>query len=1314
MLSIKKGILYSRDMTSNVQTDKKVESATSDNPKTPSRIDQLKPHLPEEGSEEKAAKDPDIELIRKELGLEDSSAKEDEETRVRRQMEKKQALDSYLDRLHNFRVRRDYETKYEVQEQSVEQLKHQLRENDQIKFLELRTKAVEDLEARGVQNAEKLVELFEYSEFSDWIRFGITVSGGGYTSKYKLVDDEGKVALDDWRLEAFIKGFYNSLLDPKVLRLLKSVGQNPEGLKRFFELGGDASLRVIQNNFDLQHTSFVANFLSKLSQIPEEDFNKVKLQLLKHNYLLSTRLFELLMINPYEIKEHRGYKKTLYDLVDFIGKGGISDKDLEVFEAYTLMSRITGDNIVKLDSSSPTLYQRILDSRERILGAKVFLEQAGYEWAVAPQFDKFFSVPVPLTTTNAEHYQGYMIPNLRYMQQYKQLPILNTLINRGFNLGFPLIKGFIEEEYSDKYSFSNLKETLRSAQEMLHLLDTDDEFRDMFQLLVDLGYVRKSINSADRTVRLTKFMLRPENKKILRNLSQVIARLIPEDMDKKTTLKRLLQIESNYSKDKSPFEIRVGINLDRRERISEKEKEALVKILHGFNFVMSLNDSEEDLADSFFNKSSLDFLRDVLKKKGVNYLRNINNSDDLIYILSDDVRKLWMIISPLYDDEELEDLLLNKPEKIDDIAKLNNQILNSASKELRRFHKDILIQILGTENPYETFKKLESVFILNNLPEIGKIYRVFEIMHPSGAIERKIGNRKWGINGQAQPSPVLLEAGPRRKYDIIYRDLLKVHIDSANPSLYRYLKTLQEGQVLVDKAESAGIESLNPQTELPQLVRFLNRMDALYNNSLYGRRIGDHYTKSENLLERIRGLEQAFGVAKGQKLTERIAQMFVKPLGYQNLDQVIQRMETIKSSAHQRNIEFYEQALRGNNGKLKIQAGDLLKGTREEYLEVFFRNGSVAKEFLGSDASSDTTPFDTDTSMVLPEHITKNYTDLIGQSLVHNYGNLVILFKNRGQFIETSQENPQYETGKYELFMSGYHGKRHFAVRTGISSTEIDALIFQGDLAVNRSEQERIFFDIAQNGFYIPVIDVEGRILFTPEDYEHYKLKVAEVHEVLDSVDFTPHDLIEIYKQSPYMKRLYDASAGVHEGYSLQQHTEMMMDQFEKYFSSAWSSPLISKNNFRITLSLHDLGKPLAVQRTGRTTEQHEYTIKFIPHILDTLGFGEKEAEIATAVIDQDFLGDYFKGAKSAEEIARDIKNKASELGVSLQDLMELLRIYYTSDAGSYTADAGGQASLDRLFKFMQDPETNRRVVKFAEDIQGRYGELLNQVYLAT
>ena len=60
----------------------------------------------------------------------------------------------------------------------------------------------------------------------------------------------------------------------------------------------------------------------------------------------------------------------------------------------------------------------------------------------------------------------------------------------------------------------------------------------------------------------------------------------------------------------------------------------------------------------------------------------------------------------------------------------------------------------------------------------------------------------------------------------------------------------------------------------------------------------------------------------------------------------------------------------------------------------------------------------------------------------------------------------------------------HYGIRTGFASSEINYIVVE-------KYDTRIGLEIAMNGFYIPVADKDGKIVFTPEDYKKLRDKMA-------------------------------------------------------------------------------------------------------------------------------------------------------------------------------------------------------------------------------
>ena len=77
-------------------------------------------------------------------------------------------------------------------------------------------------------------------------------------------------------------------------------------------------------------------------------------------------------------------------------------------------------------------------------------------------------------------------------------------------------------------------------------------------------------------------------------------------------------------------------------------------------------------------------------------------------------------------------------------------------------------------------------------------------------------------------------------------------------------------------------------------------------------------------------------------------------------------------------------------------------------------------------------------------------------------------------------------------------------------------MLVKGDLENDRREQDKIFFEIAKNGHYIPVIDKGGNIIFTPEQYRDMR----ETFEGLSKYEGPELDIIPAEKDSVHANEI--------------------------------------------------------------------------------------------------------------------------------------------------------------------------------------------------
>jgi hypothetical protein len=168
---------------------------------------------------------------------------------------------------------------------------------------------------------------------------------------------------------------------------------------------------------------------------------------------------------------------------------------------------------------------------------------------------------------------------------------------------------------------------------------------------------------------------------------------------------------------------------------------------------------------------------------------------------------------------------------------------------------------------------------------------------------------------------------------------------------------------------------------------------------------------------------------------------------------------------------------------------------------------------------------------------------------------------------------------------------------------------------------------------------------------------------------------------------LFAADAGVWEGYTVREHTLMVLGLFEKYFVKSVESDQVPM--WRFFLALHDIGKPRAVQETGSKERQSVFTVPILKAAAEHCHFSQYYVQTMVELEQQEIIGPYFKDEISTDVALHDIKQIAQNLSLSSQQALQLITIYYICDAGAYSEFAGGKYSLDYVFEV---DEVQRRI----------------------
>lgn len=413
-------------------------------------------------------------------------------------------------------------------------------------------------------------------------------------------------------------------------------------------------------------------------------------------------------------------------------------------------------------------------------------------------------------------------------------------------------------------------------------------------------------------------------------------------------------------------------------------------------------------------------------------------------------------------------------EKIEYVSEVLSRISLSNSSEIFTFRKEIATQILKSNNPLESLSKIEDVFIRNNIPAVGKIYSCFEILHPDFQ----------GFDFEISTiSPVLKKSSTMSKKVIVFSDLIKSSFGSNNRSVNVYLKNIEFGSSLYESIKSGQIQfdSLG-ETEMRELNTFCSHLATLYNNTMNAKKNNETFKSTGYVLTDIIELSKKLSPdgTLDYNLADRAIRMFCGFTGIDTLEQAKEYIERKVKTADSRNRN-------ASSSDMILEQGDFIKGIGGiKYLRNILQNGSVSKEFLGSSASSDNTPLDTDISMIMSSDGT--ISEKMNATAASSYGPIWFVLKNDDRFITTRTSSEIFEAkrdmSKMEVFYTGVLGPGHYGIRTGFASSEINYIVID-------NYDPRVGLEIAMNGFYIPVANREGKIVFTPKDYDELRTKMS-------------------------------------------------------------------------------------------------------------------------------------------------------------------------------------------------------------------------------
>lgn len=183
----------------------------------------------------------------------------------------------------------------------------------------------------------------------------------------------------------------------------------------------------------------------------------------------------------------------------------------------------------------------------------------------------------------------------------------------------------------------------------------------------------------------------------------------------------------------------------------------------------------------------------------------------------------------------------------------------------------------------------------------------------------------------------------------------------------------------------------------------------------------------------------------------------------------------------------------------------------------------------------------------------------------------------------------------------------------------------------------------------------------------------------LEDPHVKPERLIEYAKMIDGYTDIFDADAGNWEGFTLGEHTETVLRNFDENFADTLPVEMLAP--MRLMLLGHDLGKPKAVTEHSKHKEK-EYNLKYAADFFSRLNVPPEIAGLLLSVIGDGAELIYkadIRGQKSAEDnlrshAARSLQEfnlgRDSATAEQIDGYIELCRVLLTCDGGAYTSMA--------------------------------------------
>ena len=172
---------------------------------------------------------------------------------------------------------------------------------------------------------------------------------------------------------------------------------------------------------------------------------------------------------------------------------------------------------------------------------------------------------------------------------------------------------------------------------------------------------------------------------------------------------------------------------------------------------------------------------------------------------------------------------------------------------------------------------------------------------------------------------------------------------------------------------------------------------------------------------------------------------------------------------------------------------------------------------------------------------------------------------------------------------------------------------------------------------------------------------------IIEAKEYSYLEALNYLKGIDEYKIAYESRNSKKRAYSLEDHTKMVCNMFEKWFAHLYTYTSFEISSFRLMLCVHDIGKPSSLINNDKYN-QYLYTIRLIDMHRNIYPLPDGEYKTLISIISDDPIGLYIRDKIDISTAVKKISKMLTISSSNFQEFWHLLIMYYQVDAGAYTS----------------------------------------------